>query len=300
LRLSKGYPVEYIVVDDGSDDATPEILKNYNDLISILRRETSGDSAAVNLGLKHARGEFILVVSADDPLFTSSIFEGVEDFFNTNESVVAWYPDWNLIDYEGRTLEVRKVPEYQDQLLIGEFFCLPGPGTMIRKSAAVRISGRDSRYKFTGDYDFWLRLSRIGELRHRREVLGQWRMHEDSTSISRRGREMALERIHVVENFVNNNSIDSELKRSALVHAYYFASRLVSFDRKVPGRRYLLKAFKIQQGWIPGVSVLVVLFIAVAPLSTIGMICFRKSLDLRFPGNGPLKFLVRKLINSSR
>lgn len=269
LRLAKGFPVEYIIVDDGSTDSTSEILQRYSKSATVLKQSNSGESAAVNLGFNHARGEFLLVVSADDPLFTARIFNGVGDFFNTNKSIVAWYPDWKLIDSHGNTIEVREVSEYEDQLLIGEFNCLPGPGTLIRKSAALQIAGRDTRYKFTGDYDFWLRLSQIGELKRRPEVLGQWRMHDGSTSISLRGREMALERIAVMENFVNTNSIEFKLKQSALAHAYYYAARLVSFDLKVPGRRYMFKAFSIQRGWVRDAKVLEVIFILSTPLSNI-------------------------------
>ena len=270
LRCAVRFPVEYIVVDDGSTDSTSQILRGYSKSVTILSQPNRGESAAVNLGFDNSRGEILLVVSADDPLLDSRIFEGAVDFFNSNSSVVAWYPDWNLIDDKGQVLEVRKVPDYEDRLLIGEFNCLPGPGTLIRRDAAMKISGRDPRFKFTGDYDFWLRLSRVGEIRHRPEVLAQWRMHDDSTSISHRGREMALERIQVVENFIATNNLDFELKKSAVAHAYYFAARLVTFDRKVPGRRYLFQAFRAQRGWIPGVSVLVVLFILCKPISNMG------------------------------
>jgi glycosyltransferase involved in cell wall biosynthesis len=282
LKYAEGFPVEYIIVDDGSTDSTSQILQNYLSSVTILSQSNLGESAAVNHGFKHSRGEILLVVSADDPLFTSLIFSGVKDFFKENSSVVAWYPDWNLIDNYGKIVEVRKVPDYEDRLLIGEFQCLPGPGTLIRKTAAEKISGRDTRYKFKGDYDFWLRLSRVGELRHRSEVLAQWRMHDGSTSISQRGSEMALERIEVIQNFVSSNSIDVQLKKSAISHAYYFAARLVSFDRKVPGRRYLLKAIKVQKGWIPGSSVAIVFFILLAPISTIGWNFLRRYSILNF------------------
>jgi glycosyltransferase involved in cell wall biosynthesis len=276
LSCAEGFPVEYIVVNDGSTDSTSQILRGYSNSVTVLSQTNRGESAAVNLGFSNSRGEILLVVSADDPLFDSRIFEGAVDFFRRNSSVVAWYPDWNLIDEKGQVVEVRKVPDYEDQLLIGEFNCLPGPGTLIRKSSAEEISGRDPRYKFTGDYDFWLRLSQVGEIRHRPEVLAQWRMHEGSTSISQRGREMAVERIQVIENFVASSNLDSNLKKSAVVHAYYFAARLVSFDRRVPGRRYLLRAFRVQKGWIPGASILVVLFILLAPISNIGWNLIRR------------------------
>ena len=65
--------IEYIVVNDGSSDSTLAILNEYSDRISILTHPNSGESASVNAGLQKAQGNLILIVSADDPLISSSI-----------------------------------------------------------------------------------------------------------------------------------------------------------------------------------------------------------------------------------
>ncbi len=276
LLYSRGYPVEYIVVDDGSTDATPAILSALGESIRVLKQENSGESSAVNAGLAIARGSIILIVSADDPLFTSELFEGAAEFFSANPNVMAWYPDWNLIDENGQIIEVRRPDEYDDNLMIGRFACLPGPGTLIRKSAALAVEGRRTRLRFTGDYDFWLRLSRTGELRHRAQVVAQWRLHDGSTSIAQRGKTMAQERIEVMQDFVANNKLPDDLKKMALAHSYYFAARLALFDRKVPGRRYLMKAFAHRGKWIEEASLMVLLVIASTPFSTIALKIFKR------------------------
>ena len=276
LKYGKDYPIEYIVIDDGSTDATAQILKSFHSSIKVIYQSNCGESAAVNTGIANALGEFILVVSDDDPLFTSKIFEGVADFFDANQGVVAWYPDWNLIDGDGRPLETRSLPEFSDLLLIGQFNCLPGPGTFFRRAAAQEIHGRNPEYRFTGDYDFWLRLSRIGRIEHRNEVVAQWRMHPESTSIQSRGYAMAQERIRVMENFLKENEVEIPLMRSALGHAYYFAARLVIFDGSVDGKRYLLKAFKAQKGWIHHAKISIVVFILCTPISSLALRTIRK------------------------
>ena len=276
LLYSRGYPVEYIVVDDGSTDATSAILSTLGESIRVLKQENSGESSAVNAGLAIARGDIILIVSADDPLFTSSLFEGAADFFNANPNVVAWYPDWNLIDNNGQIIEVRRPAEYDDNLMIGKFACLPGPGTLIRKSAALVVGGRRTRFRFTGDYDFWLRLSRTGELRHRSQVVAQWRFHDGSTSVAQRGKTMAHERIEVMQEFLATNKLPDDLRKMALAHSYYFAARLSLFDRKVPGRRYLIKAFAHRGKWIEEASPIVLLVIVSTPFSTIALRIFKR------------------------
>ena len=52
---------ELIVVDDGSTDDTPELLKSYGDRIRILCQENRGPAAARNLGIRHARGRWISI-----------------------------------------------------------------------------------------------------------------------------------------------------------------------------------------------------------------------------------------------
>jgi hypothetical protein len=59
-------PLELIVSDDGSTDATEEALAPYRDRITYVRREHGGVASARNAALELARGEFFAVLDADD------------------------------------------------------------------------------------------------------------------------------------------------------------------------------------------------------------------------------------------
>ena len=50
---------EILVVDDGSTDETPEVLKRYAGRIEVLRQENRGPAAARNLGIERARGHYV-------------------------------------------------------------------------------------------------------------------------------------------------------------------------------------------------------------------------------------------------
>ena len=229
LKMSYGFNIEYIVINDGSNDATAEILSSYGDKLIVITQPNSGESLAVNAGIFAASGKVCLVVSADDPLFTSDIFENVEFEFERDLNLMCLYSDWRIIDETGETIQVITVPEFSRNLLIGENKVLPGPGSFFRTSAAKEIGGRNPRRVFTGDFDFWLRLSVLGYFKRRPSVLAQWRSHAESTSIKSRGLKMSLERILVIEEFLSSNTIDRGIAKSARSNAYYSSFSLFRY-----------------------------------------------------------------------
>ena len=246
LQYSKGFPCECIVIDDGSTDHTAQLLARYSGLIRVIHQVNGGEGNAVNRGIREALGKYILVVSADDPVLTDRLFAGVTDFFENNPEVVAWYPDWQIIDEFGFTLRTIKLPPYDFVDLFARNRVLPGPGTWFRKYEALSIGGRNTRWKYVGDYDFWLRLSQIGTLAHRNEVLAQWRHHARSTSIAQRGPSMAQERLNVIDDFIkdNLNNLDYKSITLARAHANYQAAKLGYFSRNVHSRQLFLSAFR--------------------------------------------------------
>lgn len=66
--LAQSYQqIEIIVIDDGSTDTTPYLLKPYDDKVNItLNEKNAGQGAVRNQGIKQARGKYILFVDADD------------------------------------------------------------------------------------------------------------------------------------------------------------------------------------------------------------------------------------------
>ena len=65
--LAQSYqPLEVIVVDDGSTDETAEVARRYGERVRYVWQPNAGETAARNLGLTAAHGEFIAFLDADD------------------------------------------------------------------------------------------------------------------------------------------------------------------------------------------------------------------------------------------
>jgi dolichol-phosphate mannosyltransferase len=80
---------QVIVIDDGSQDRTPEILKGFGDRILVLRKEAKeGKGAAIRHALPHAKGEAVIVQDADLEYAPEEIPILVEPILRGEEAVV--------------------------------------------------------------------------------------------------------------------------------------------------------------------------------------------------------------------
>jgi glycosyltransferase involved in cell wall biosynthesis len=268
LAFATPFKFEYFVINDGSTDTTDLILQEFESKVHVINQQNFGESAAVNRGIEEANGTYILVVSADDPLLSSELFSEALHMMNREPELAVVYPDWQIIDSEGNFVRTVIVDEYDSDILIGLNRTIPGPGSIFRKDLALQINGRSSKWKYVGDFDFWLRLSLLGDFKRIPKVLAQWRSHESSASIKFRGLSMANERINVISMFLTDNpQLQLKYKKQALGNAHYLAARLAFFDDKVDGRKLLIKSFFIRKKWVESAKLIEVLYLLAFPIS---------------------------------
>jgi len=268
LNVAKGSSFEYLVVDDGSVDDTPKILDGYGSKITVIRQENLGQSAAISNAISQAVGEYLLIVNADDPLITGDLLSDAKQILDKDPSVVATYPDWQMIDKSGKIIETVLVKDFSIEELVGKFNCLIGPGGIFRAVAAKQIGGWSTNYKFVPDYEFWLRLVDYGKFQHIPKVQATWRTHEQSISIGSRSAEMAAERIRVISDYVvRHPELPQYLKRMAVANSQYRAAVLSYFDTSIKGRKLMINSIKLYPRVLIEKDARVVLFLLLLPIS---------------------------------
>jgi glycosyltransferase involved in cell wall biosynthesis len=95
-QTSRDY--EIIVVDDGSKDCTPEVLRKYGDRILYLYQENGGANSARSRGLRDAKGEYIALIDADDQWLPDKLQEQVEFMDAFSEIDLVFSDFYNISD----------------------------------------------------------------------------------------------------------------------------------------------------------------------------------------------------------
>lgn len=169
---------ELIFSDDGSTNpATKTVLRqlqNDDHRVRCIFSETNhGISAATNLALKEASGEFIALLDHDDELTNDALFWMVKEI-NEKPELDVIYSDQDKIDENGRRYEPFFKPDWSPELFLGVMYV--GHLLVVRKSLAERVGGFDSRFDKIQDYEFMLRLSeQTFNIGHIPRILYHWR-----------------------------------------------------------------------------------------------------------------------------
>lgn len=210
--LAQDYPnIEYIVLDDGSKDGTLEVIKKYEGRLRWESHPNMGETRTVNKGFAMARGEIIGVVNSDDPLLPGAVSKLVAALIEHPEVVVV-YPDWLIINERGEVRQEMSSPDFSGAAnMIRRHHCLPGPGAFFRRAVVEKVGGRDPRFRYVGDLEFWFRAVLVGFFYRVPETLVTFRVHSDSASMSAKGETMAQEHIHMVETFFARTDLPEKI-----------------------------------------------------------------------------------------
>ncbi|HZO59460.1 MAG TPA: glycosyltransferase family 2 protein [Solirubrobacterales bacterium] len=184
------YPgqVEHLVIDGGSTDGTLEILESAPG-VRYISEPDRGLSDAVNKGFRMAQGEVVGWLNADDVYLPGALERAGAAFAADPDAL--WATGTCLI-LDGDGQEIRHavtayksffMRRYSFRLHLVQNF-VACPSTFVRRSAFDQVGLLDERFKYSMDYDLWLRLGRLRPPVVIDAPLAGFRMAEGSLSMS--------------------------------------------------------------------------------------------------------------------
>jgi len=164
---------EIIVSDDGSSDNTAEVAAGFADQrVRVYRQGNAGPSAARNLGIAHAEGEFVSTLDSDDLWLPDYLVEMGRALEENPQAGFAYTDAWILHEASGRfrqaTVAIAEqhppAPTLPREQFITELLqrnFLHNSVTM-RRAVLEQIGGYDPRLSHGEDYELWLRIAISG------------------------------------------------------------------------------------------------------------------------------------------
>jgi len=216
--------VEVIVVDDGSTDATPRILKEFGDRICYIHQENQGAAAAFNHGLRVSNGSFVSWLSGDDVFLPDKIKRQINKF-QEDPDLAAVYTDYIRIDAEGHELEIVHShcppPEQFVRQYLAHGF-VSAVSLLIRRECIDKVGPFDESLRAYEDYDMVLRLLQHYRLGYIAVPTVKYRWH--SANMSHRFRLLQDCRdqifLKVLQNFASQEIFGNLLERKNLGDSY--------------------------------------------------------------------------------
>ena len=258
--LGQDYPaLEYIVLDDGSIDSTPEILRRCDARVRWERHENMGQARTLNKGWQMSKGEFIGYLSSDDRLRPDAVSSLVKALQGNARSVVA-YCDFDLIDGSGKKIRTVATEEFDRKRLTEDLICQPGPGALFRRTVLDAIGGWREDLRQVADFEFWLRAASLGDFVRVSNALAQFRIHDGSASFRAISPARSMEIVETMAAYWAGNR--GSAARRSLARANIIASRShAQSGRPVQSLQRLLTALRIHPAsalqaktWTPLVS----------------------------------------------
>lgn len=214
-----GENIEIIVVDDGSTDASADLIQQQYPNVIYLHQSNKGVSAARNLGLKHAEGDWIALLDSDDEWLPYKLERQFELIDQSALKVCHTEEIW--IRNGVRVNQMNKHKKNGGWIFKQ---CLPlcamSPSSIImHRSVFDKLGDFDENLPACEDYDLWLRITNEYEVAYVVEpCINKYGGHEDQLSRLHWG--MDRFRVIALQKFLDSsaaNSQNAELARAMLL-----------------------------------------------------------------------------------
>lgn len=176
---------EWIITDDGSTDNSYQILKQYADedeRITLLQQANAGSAAARNNGIRHATGQYIILLDADD-LWDEDYLERQLQFMKEKQAECV-YASYRFIDEEGQPMYqpfiCKPMVTRREMMVKNEIGCLTGVYDCTNHG---KVYLDESLKSVRDDYAYWLEIVTLaGRAYGNQDVMASYRVSRSSVT----------------------------------------------------------------------------------------------------------------------
>jgi GT2 family glycosyltransferase len=175
---------EYIILNNGSTDRTPEILNRYADpRLRIIHQENLGIARSLNKGIHLANSELIVRLDADDYSVPQRLDKQIT-FMEQHPEIVLCGSRFELLvgkkTFDQETLFIEENKAIRKAMSC--FNPFSHSTVVFRKKTFIESGCYNEKFEYSQDYDLWLRMLGFGEAHILRDKLSTIRLSEHSTS----------------------------------------------------------------------------------------------------------------------
>jgi glycosyltransferase involved in cell wall biosynthesis len=177
--------IEHIIVDDGSTDDSVEVIKTYQSKypqkIKLIQQKNTGQTTAINTGLRTASGDILGWINSDD-YYNNDVLNEVIDLFNSNPEIDIVYGNFDVVDINGKYIYTKRHFKFSfpESCFLGFGNTLTSNCIFWRKRLIDKVGLLNENLKCNMDGEYFSRLTQNARVYFLDKSIASFRQQEVS------------------------------------------------------------------------------------------------------------------------